>query len=97
MLDAHDLISDELLNDYSLGALDYLIAHGRELEFQFQGENFFLSKHVSSKYVSLFHNEIEQAFDSMDEFFEKAKLLEQPFLEVWKECNEFILYWGNNE
>lgn len=92
MLNSHDLIQDELLDNYSLGALDYLIAHGRELEFQFQGEHFFLSKHVSLKYVSLFHNEIEQAFESMDDFFERAKLLDQPFLDVWKECKNLVFF-----
>lgn len=55
MLDAHDLIADKLLNDYSLGALDYLIAHGRELEFKYKDELFFISKHGSRKYVTLSH------------------------------------------
>lgn len=79
MLNAQDLIADELLKDYSLGALDYLIAHGREIEFKYKDELFFISKYGSPKYVTLSHNERGQDFDSMDELFEKATLLNQPF------------------
>lgn len=92
MLNAHDLIADELLNDHSLGALDYLIARGRELEFKYKNEIFFMSKHSSPKYVTLSHNEKGQDFDSMDELFEKATLLSQPFLKVWKECEIISLF-----
>lgn len=92
MFNAHDLIADELMHDHSLGALDYLIDHGRELEFQYQDELFSMSKHGSPKYVTLSHHEKGQDFVSMDELFEKATLLSQPFLEVWKECKIITLF-----
>lgn len=60
MLDAHDLIADELFKHHSLGALDYLIAHGRELEFIFKEKDFFISKHHSPKYVTLSGENKEQ-------------------------------------
>lgn len=92
MLNAHDLIQDELLDNYSLGALYYLIAHGREVEFKYKDEPFFISKYGSTKYVTLSYGDNEQNFDSMDELFEKATLLNQPFLEVWKECKIINLF-----
>lgn len=72
MLNAQDLNADELLKDYSLGALDYLILHGRELEFKYKDELFFISKYGSPKYVTLSYGEKGQDFDSIDELFDKA-------------------------
>ena len=92
MIGAHDLIADELFNYHSLGALDYLIAHGRELEFYYKSEPFFISIHGSTKYVGLSHGEIQKDFESMDDLFEKATLLDKPFLEVWKECQLINLF-----
>lgn len=45
----HDLIVKEFERTKSLSSLIYLIEHGREIEFSFEGRNFFLSCSHSQK------------------------------------------------
>ena len=49
----HDLIVKEFEQTKSLSALIYLIEHGREIEFLFEGRKYFLSHSNSQKKVSL--------------------------------------------
>lgn len=39
----HDIIAEELTDKKSLAALIYLICHGRELEFEIEGKEYFIS------------------------------------------------------
>ena len=43
----HDIIAEELTEKKSLAALIYLICHGRELEFEFEGKKYFISSMLS--------------------------------------------------
>ena len=52
----HDLIVKEFEQTKSLSALIYLIEHGREIEFLFEGRKYFLSHSNSQKKVSLWSN-----------------------------------------
>lgn len=73
----HDLIVEEFERTKSLSALIYLIEHGREIEFLFEGRRYFLSRSNSQKTVSLWSNQgqEEQSFDNIEELIEKAKML----------------------
>ena len=68
----HDLIVKEFEQTKSLSALIYLIEHGREIEFLFEGRKYFLSHSNSQKKVSLWSNKEELSFDSIEELIEKA-------------------------
>ena len=70
----HDLIVKEFERTKSLSALIYLIGHGREIEFSFEGKRYFLSRSSSQKRVSLWSDQgqEEQSFDSIEELIEKA-------------------------
>ena len=73
----HDLIVKEFEQTKSLSALIYLIEHGREIEFSFEGRGYFLSRSGSQKRVSLWTNQGqgEQSFDNIEELIEKAIML----------------------
>ncbi len=73
----HDLIVKEFERTNSLSALIYLIEHGREIEFLFEGRGYFLSRSNSQKSVSLWSSQgqEEQCFDNIEELIEKATML----------------------
>ena len=73
----HDLIVKEFEQTKSLSALIYLIEHGREIEFSFEGRGYSLSRSSSQKRVSLWsnHGQEEQSFDNVEELIEKAVML----------------------
>ncbi len=70
----HDLIVKEFEQTKSLSALIYLIEHGREIEFSFEGRRYFLSRSNSQKRVSLWNNQEEQSFDNIEQLIEKAMI-----------------------
>lgn len=70
----HDLIVKEFGQTKSLSALIYLIEHGREIEFSFEGRRYFLSRSNSQKRVSLWNNQEEQSFDNIEQLIEKAMI-----------------------
>ena len=72
----HDLIVKEFERTKSLSALIYLIEHGREIEFLFEGNRYFLSRSNSQKRVSLWRcpGQEEQSFDTTEELIEKATM-----------------------
>ncbi len=81
----HDLIIAEFERTKSLAALIYLIERGRELEFSFNGEVYFLSCDKSRKYVSLWNDQSEQSFNSMEELIENAIISNSTLLSVLPE------------
>lgn len=70
----HDLIVEEFEQTKSLSALIYLIEHGREIEFSFEGRRYFLSCSNSQKRVSLWSNQEEQSFDNIEQLIETAMI-----------------------
>ncbi len=80
----HDRIVKELVERKSLAALIYLISHGRELEFTIEGKEYFISCNKSKKYVSLWNNQNEQSFNSIDELIENVMIENNTFLSVWE-------------
>lgn len=81
----HELIVDEFERSKSLSALIYLIDNGRELEFSLYGKKYFISCDKSQKYVSLWDNQNEQSFNSVEELIENAVISNSALLSVWPE------------
>ncbi len=81
----HDLIVAEFERTKSLAALIYLIDRGRELEFSLKWKTYFISCNKSQKYVSLWENQNEQSFDSMEELIENAVISDSALVSVLPE------------
>ena len=79
----HDSAIAALFEQKSLDALRYLIDHGRELEFSYAGENYFISRSNAQKYVSLWGNGTQQSFDSVPTLIDNATLQQTPFRTAW--------------
>ena len=88
----YERIEKELLEQKSLAALIYLIESGRELECELDGEIYFITKSNSPKYVSLWHNEIEQSFDSIEGLLENALINGEIFLSLWNKMTIITLF-----
>ncbi len=88
----HDIIVEELTEKKSLAALIYLICHGRELEFEIEGKEYFISCDKSRKYVSLWNNQNEQSFNSVDELIENATIENSSFLSLWEKSTIQTLF-----
>ena len=81
----HDFIVKEFECTKSLSALIYLIDRGRELEFSIHGAEYFISRHKSQKYVSIWDNQKEQSLNSVEELIENAIVSNSPLLSIWPE------------
>ena len=88
----YERIEKELLEQKSLAALIYLLDNGRELECELNGEIYFITKSNSPKYVSLWHNNTEQSFKSIEELLTKAVLGEEKFLSLWQQMQIITLF-----
>ena len=88
----YQCIEKELLEQKSLAALIYLLDNGRELECELNGEIYFITKSNSPKYVSLWHNNTEQSFKSIEELLKKAVLGEEKFLSLWEKMHIVTLF-----
>ena len=88
----YERIENELLKQKSLAALIYLLESGRELECELGGEIYFITKSNSPKYVSLWHNNTEQSFESIEELLTKAVLGEEKFLSLWEKMHIVTLF-----
>lgn len=91
-MEIHDLIANELLESKSLSALIFLIDHGRELEFEVNGKEYFISCDSSKKYVSLWENKNEQSFESVLELIKNATIENMCFLTAWEQAELKHLY-----
>lgn len=91
-MELHDVIVRELTEKKSLASLIDLISQGRELEFEVEGKAYFISCDRSEKYVSLWNNQNEQSFHSMDDLIENAMIEHKPFLSVWEKAEIQTLF-----
>ena len=91
-MEIHDLIANELLESKALSALIFLIDHGRELEFEVNGKEYFISCDSSKKYVSLWENKNEQSFESVLELIKNATIENMCFLTAWEQAELKHLY-----
>ncbi|MEG0325802.1 MAG: hypothetical protein RR618_04670 [Cellulosilyticaceae bacterium] len=92
ILGLHDLIVNELFDKHSLSALVYAINAGRELEFIYNGIEYFLSKSGSKKVVSIWTGEVEQSFESMESLIFNATLDGEKFIKVWDNLKLICLF-----
>jgi hypothetical protein len=88
----HGIIAEELLEKKSLAALIYLISHGRELEFEINGKKYFISCDKAKKYVSLWNEQNEQSFNSVEELIENATIENRSFLFLWEKATLQYLF-----
>ena len=88
----HDEMAAALLEEKSLAALAYLIDHGRELEFAFGANTYFISRDKAAKYVSLWKGEEEQSIDHVYDLIEHAEVEGQIFFKMWKDCEIRTLF-----
>ena len=85
-MELHDRIVAELEETRSLAALIWLVQRGREVEFTVEGRGWFLSRSRAERFVSLWDNQTEQSFDSVEELLENAAISGTPFLTAWKDA-----------
>lgn len=88
----YDLITDELFDKKSLAALVYLIECGRELEFKYNGKEYFISKSKAKEHVSLWGEGKEQSFSHTDELIANAVIDEKSFHSVWNDLTLTYLF-----
>lgn len=89
--DLHDCIENELKENKSIAALIYLVNHGREVEFRLHDNTLgFISCSKSLKYVSLWYDGKEQAFESIELLLTESKIKGNDFISRWNEI--FISY-----
>lgn len=88
----HDWIADELIAKKSLSALIWLIDQGRELEFRVGDTVGFISGSHSAGKVSLWVDQIEQSFGSMEALIEHSTIHERPFCQAWKDVRIETLF-----
>jgi hypothetical protein len=65
---------------------------GREIEFEYDGEEYFMSCDKAKKYVSLWKKQAEQSFESVEELIENALVGAVKFLSAWEEAKIKYIY-----
>lgn len=85
VISLHDQIAGELFDKKALSALIWLVDHGREQEFRWQGRPGFISRSGSAKVVSIWLDKKEQAFDSTEALAQDALLEGKPFYQIWED------------
>ena len=85
VLSLHDQIICELFDKKALSALIWLVDHGREQEFRWQGRPGFISRSGSAKVVSIWLDKQEQAFDSTEALVRDALRGGKPFYQIWED------------
>ena len=77
----HTVLSDELLEKNSIGAFVWLIDHGREIEFKYKEQEYFVT--TEDEDIVLWHDYKKQSFSCMEEMFEEVRLCDEDIYEVW--------------
>ena len=91
-MELHQRHTDALFATKSLDALVFLIDAGRELEFTFGGQAYFLSGCDTGGYICLYCGAHVQRFDTMQELIRNAVLLDQPFSQAWYQAELQYLF-----
>lgn len=88
----HDHIVSELFENRSVSAFVWLIGHGRELEFCYNGTHCFVTKSHSSSFVSLWIGQFEQAFPSVEVLWSDAMIDGCTLEEIWNKVKFETLF-----
>lgn len=91
-MNIHDKMVNELFDNKSLKALEYLIDQGRELQFKYNDITCFISKDNSKSYVSAWVEKDEKAFGSIQDLIENMKIGNIPFEVIWRESELNVLF-----
>ena len=81
-MNIQDKMVKELFENKSIKALKYLVECGRELEFNYNNKDGFISRDNSNSFVSV----------CIEELIEKAKIDNILFKDAWKEIVLDVLY-----
>ena len=87
-----DIFETELFYKHSMAALFYLIESGREMDFDYNRERYFISRDGLTKHCSLWKGKTEQAFESMEALSMNALIGDRKFYEIWSEVDIQVLY-----
>ena len=79
-MNIQDKMVKELFENKSIKALKYLVECGRELEFNYNNKDGFISRDNSNSFVSVWIDKNEQSFDNI------------LFKDAWKEIVLDVLY-----
>ena len=88
----HDKIVEELFQKKSLAALIWLVQNGRELEFCYKKEVYFLLRYETQAAVSIWHGKEEQAFENIETLLEQGLIAGKRFIDIWNEIECKILF-----
>lgn len=81
----HDAMTEALAEDKSLGALVWLVEHGREVEFRADGVLCFLSQTHGG--ISLWVGQVQRSFPSAE-----ALIRDEDFLALWNRAVVETIY-----
>lgn len=82
-MNIHDYFADELFEKKSMAACYFLIKSGRELEFVCNDKECFISSDGSCKKYSLWVDNVEQTFESIDDMMLEAVIGDKKLYEAW--------------
>lgn len=88
----HQYLQDELCENKSLGALVYLVEHGRKFEFSYNGALCFISFTKTQKEVSLCIDKTEYVFDNITKLIESKVFQGKSLLDIWNEIEIETLF-----
>lgn len=86
------IIEKELIEKKTFSALIYGIERGREVEFSYNEKEYFISKDGSSKYVSIWIEKEESAYDSVEDLIENHKIEGKCFIDMWEDVEILFVF-----
>ena len=92
MENVHDLIVNELFTYKSVAAFIYLINAGREIEIKYNHISAFISKDGSKKQCSIWVDQTEQAFGSVEDLLNQAVIQGRSVIDLWEQIEFNTLY-----
>lgn len=87
-----DLIQTELLEKKTIGSFVYLIENGREIEFAYNAQTYFISRDGAKKHCSIWIDKDEQSFDSIEELLLNGLVSGKKIYEIWDEVEVLAIY-----
>lgn len=84
-MNIHDIIANEFFETKSIASFIYLIELGREVELLYKEHSLFISRDGAKKALSIWVDEDEQSFNSVEELLLDGQIFGKKILEIWNE------------
>lgn len=84
-MNIHDIIANEFVETKSIASFIYLIELGREVELLYKEHSLFISRDGAKKALSIWVDEDEQSFNSVEELLLDGQIFGKNILEIWNE------------